>query len=119
MRKAVRINGIDSLVVTKLDVLDSFEKIKVLTSYELDGKEIKEMPSTADELLRVKQNYIEMPGWKQSLEQIKSLDELPAECKDFLEKIKELVECEISGFSVGPDRNQTVIYSNELLELVK
>ena len=60
-----------------------------------------------------------MPGWRTSLEEIKSLDELPEECKNYLEKITELVECKISGFSVGPDRSQTVIYSNELLELVK
>ena len=119
MRKAIRINGVDSLVVTKLDVLDSFEKIKVLTSYELDGKEISEMPSTAEELSRVKPNYIEMSGWKQSLVEIKSLEELPSECREYLNKISEIVDCEISGFSVGPDRSQTVIYSKELLELVK
>ena len=119
MRKAIRINGIDSMVVTKLDVLDSFDTIKVLTSYDLDGKEITEMPSTADELSRVKQNYIELPGWKQSLEEIKSLEELPTECRDYIDKISDLVDCKVSGFSVGPDRSQTVIYSKELLELVK
>jgi adenylosuccinate synthase len=96
------------MAITKMDVLDSLDKIRICTAYTLDGKTLSEFPDSIDELNRVKPVYEEVPGWQSETTDIKQYDKLPAKAKDYLTRLSELVGVPISMVSVGPDRNQTI-----------
>ncbi|MCB0325529.1 MAG: adenylosuccinate synthase [Bdellovibrionales bacterium] len=117
VRRAVRLNGIDSLVVTKLDVLDTFPVIRIATGYKLDGRPLDDLPVTTTETEQIEVIYEELPGWQQDTSAVRSYEDLPKEAKSLLERIGVISGCTISGFSVGPDRSQTVITDERLLEL--
>lgn len=112
LRRAVRLNGIDSLAITKLDVLAGIEKIKICTGYSLDGKELEDLPSLAAELDRVETKYIEMPGWGDEIVKATTWDELPATARDFIDTISELCACPVSIASVGAERLSTIFCKN-------
>ena len=108
MRHAAQINGLTSLVVTKLDVLDSFESIKVCTAYRYKGKEIKGFPSDIYKLNECEPVYEEILGWREDLSKIKKYEELPLNAKRYLEKLSELAAAPISMVSVGAERTQII-----------
>ncbi|MDD2403083.1 MAG: adenylosuccinate synthase [Victivallaceae bacterium] len=101
------VNGINKLAITKMDVLDQFEEIKICTAYELDGNKIDALPSSADELARVKPVYEIVPGWKADTTKCRDYNELPENAKKYLARIAELVDSKIAIISVGPKREQT------------
>ncbi len=101
------INGIDSVAVTKLDVLSKFDKIKVCVGYELDGKSLKSFPTDVERLSKVKPIYEVLPGWKKEISGCLSFSELPGETKDYLKFIAEKSGIKLKIISVGPNRNQT------------
>jgi adenylosuccinate synthase len=111
MQKAVRINGIDSIALTKLDVLSGLEKIKICIKYMLDGQELSDMPSLASELSRVEPEYIELPGWDESIERATKWHQMPVEARFYLSTVSEILGCPITIASVGPERSST-IFSN-------
>ncbi|NOY82679.1 MAG: adenylosuccinate synthase [Kiritimatiellaeota bacterium] len=110
-RYAVMLNGADTLAVTKLDVLDGLDVIKICTAYEIGGELIDRVPTEADDLERVVPQYEEVPGWKQSTAQAADWDELPAEAQAYLRRLEELVRAPIGLVSVGPRRSQTFAVS--------
>ena len=114
LRKAIRINGIESLLVTKLDVLTGFKKVKLATNYILGGKPLDDLPVCADECEQVETHYEEMDGWTEDLTGVRSFDDLPASTKNFINRLSTLCNVPISGFSVGPDRSQTIILDGNL-----
>lgn len=114
VRRAIRLNGIDALVITKLDVLSEFETIKIGTGYKLDGKVIDTFPLAPRDLDRVEVSYLELPGWREPIGDVRSLEQLPENAKRLLREIEKIVDCEVGGFSVGPDRVQTIILSEEI-----
>lgn len=114
VRHACRLSGIDTLMVTKLDVLSGFATVKIASRYVLDGKEIESLPTGRGELERVKVDYEEHPGWDEDLTGIRSLADLPKNARAFLNRIVEISRCELAGFSVGPGREQTVMTSPRL-----
>ena len=101
------INGIESVAVTKLDVLSSFDEIKVCVAYELDGKTVKSFPTDVERLSRVKPVYTTLPGWKTDISSCLSYSELPPETKSYLDFIAEKSGIKIKIVSVGPKRQQT------------
>jgi len=109
LRKAAMLNGLDSMAITKLDVLDTLEQIKICTAYKIDGKVTDEFPDSIAELERVEPIYEIVDGWKEDTTQIKDLDRLPAKARDYLKRLSNLVGCSISIVSVGPDRHQTML----------
>jgi adenylosuccinate synthase len=109
VQRAVRLNGIDSLIITKLDVLTGFSKLKLGTSYVLDGKTIEDLPVSHLDIERVEAQYEEIDGWQEDITGVRTLEELPSAARKFLDRIAEVVGCEIGGFSVGPDREQTIL----------
>jgi adenylosuccinate synthase len=113
-RYAVRINGLDCLAITKLDVLDELDELKVCVAYELDGKECQHFPSSSSELARCQPVYKTLPGWKQSTAECTSLDELPKQALDYLKFLAELMEVSIAIVSVGPSRDQTIIVEDPI-----
>jgi adenylosuccinate synthase len=113
-RYAVRINGLDCLAITKLDVLDELEEIKVCVAYDLDGKTCKHFPSNANEFARCKPIYKTLPGWKQSTTDCRSLEELPKEALNYLKFLGTLMETPIAIVSLGASRDQTIIVEDPI-----
>jgi adenylosuccinate synthase len=109
LRYTAAINGFDSIVVTKLDVLDEFETIPVCVGYRLAGREISEMPPTVREIEQVQPVYECVPGWATSTFGISSYDELPARARDYLAFLESRTGVEVGCISTGPERNQTIV----------
>lgn len=101
------INGIDSVAITKLDVLSSFKEIKVCVGYELNGKRLKSFPTDFEQLINVKPIYETLPGWETDINNCKNYDELPQNTKDYLDFISKESNIKIKIVSVGPKRTQT------------
>ena len=116
LRYTAEINGFDSMVVTKLDVLDEFDEIPVCVAYRRDGREIAEMPSTIAEIETIEPVYESVPGWKSSTFGIDSYDELPAKAKDYLAFLESRMGVEVGCISTGPERNQTIVRKGSRLE---
>ena len=108
LRRSFTINSISGLCITKLDVLDGMETLRICTAYELDGQLLDAPPVDVDELARCKPRFIDMPGWVESTVGAGSLDALPRQARDYLNKIEELGGVPIAIVSTGPDRNQTL-----------
>jgi adenylosuccinate synthase len=113
-RYAVRINGIDCLAITKLDVLDTLEEIKVCVAYEIDGKRCHDFPSSARLFSRCQPIYKTLPGWQQSTDHCRSLDDLPKQALDYLKFLAELMEVPIALVSLGASRDQTIIVEDPI-----
>ena len=106
---ARRISGINHLALMLFDVLSGLDTLKICYAYELDGKKIETIPATTYDYTRVKPLYIELPGWKEDITQVKSFDELPLNAQNYIRKVEELTKIKVSLFSVGPDRKQTIL----------
>ena len=106
---AVRINGMGSMVLTKIDVLSDFDKIKICTSYKYNEEIIKEFPVNLETLQDCIPVYEEMEGWKGDISRITKYVKLPQQLKDYINRIEELVKTEVVIVSVGPKRSQTII----------
>jgi adenylosuccinate synthase len=109
MRYTAAINGFDSLVVTKLDVLDEFDRIPVCVGYRSGGRDISGMPPTVAEIAALEPVYESLPGWRTSTFGIGSYDALPARAKDYIAFLERQTGVEAGCISTGPERNQTII----------
>jgi len=107
-RYAIRINGIDSIAMTKLDVLDKSEKIKVCTAYRCNDKIVEEFPTDLQLLDQCEPIYEEVKGWQESTSDIRNWDDLPSKAKDYLHYIELLIKKPIKIISVGSGREQTI-----------
>lgn len=117
-RTAVRLNGITSLAITKLDILDPLPTIKVCVGYKLKGETIDYFPTLAEELEEVEPIYEEMPGWQQPTSDMRTYEQLPEEAQNYLARITSLAGAPMSILSLGPDRNQTILLQHPLGEQV-
>ncbi len=108
VRFAVRLNGVDSLAITKLDILDSLDTIKICTGYRLDGKVLQTPPPILEDLERVEPIYEILPGWKTSTKDVSAYELLPVNARRYIERIQELVEAPIHIVSMGPERHRTI-----------
>jgi adenylosuccinate synthase len=115
LRYTAAINGFDSIVITKIDVLDDFEKINVCVAYRIDGKEVADMPPTVRDISKIEPVYECMPGWNTSTFGISSYEELPARAKEYLAFLESRMGVEIGCISTGPERNQTIVRSGSRL----
>jgi adenylosuccinate synthase len=112
VKYSAMINGIDSVAVTKLDVLSSFDEIKVCTGYKIDGKGIKTFPTDVDRLSQAVPVYESIPGWKMDISSCLSFNELPDKTKNYLNFISNKAGIKIDIVSVGPKRKQTFYSSS-------
>jgi adenylosuccinate synthase len=109
LRKSIQINGFTKLAITKLDVLNTFKKIKICTKYEIDGEITEQFPNNTEVLARAKPIYEEFNGWRCGLENCEKFDDLPENAKKYLNRLKELCYgVEFNMVSVGPDRSETI-----------
>lgn len=109
LRRSAKINGLSGLCITKLDVLDGIEELKICTGYILDGKPIDLLPIGADEVARCKPMYEVIPGWKESTFGVKSWQDLPNNAKAYLTMLEMLCEVPIAIVSTGPEREETIV----------
>ncbi len=103
------INGIGSLVVTKLDVFDTQREIQVCVGYRYKGSPIREMPPTAEQLTAVEPVYRTLPGWESSTYGIRDAASLPQAARNYLKFISDDLGCEIGMISTGPERDATIV----------
>jgi len=113
LRYASQVNGFTELVLTKLDILTGIEELKIATAYEIDGEEVAFPPGTNAELERAKPIYETLPGWKEDIAGARSPDELPKNAQAYIRRVGELCEVPVSMVSVGPERDQLVIFEGE------
>ncbi len=116
LRYTATINGFDSIVITKLDVLDEFETIPVCVAYKLNGRELTEMPSTVSEIEKLEPVYECVPGWNVSTFGLSRFEDLPAKARDYLAFLEARTGVEAGCVSTGPERNQTIIRPGSRLE---
>ncbi|KAF8967289.1 AMPSase 1 [Flammula alnicola] len=102
------INGYDSFNLTKLDVLDKLPEIKVAVKYKVDGKELVGFPANLELLEKVEVEYVTLPGWQSSIEEIRSYDALPENCKKYVEFIEDFMKVPVKWIGVGPGRESMV-----------
>ena len=113
LKRSVLLNGLSGLCITKLDVLDGLDTVKICCGYRSNG-EIRTVP-LAGELAGCEPVYEEMPGWQGATRGMKNYNELPENAKAYLQRIQELCEAPIAMISTGPDRTETIVLDNPLL----
>ena len=108
VKQAVILSSVKGIALTKLDVLDGFEEIKICTGYSLNGKTLNYLPSAEKKQKQIKPIYEVIKGWKKSIIGVKNLNNLPKEAKIYIKKIEELVGCPIILISTSPERSDTI-----------
>jgi adenylosuccinate synthase len=109
VRQTVRTSGIDGIALTKLDILDGFEEIKVCTHYLLDGRKIDRLPASQGEQARVEAVYETIEGWQESSQGARSWVDLPAQAVKYVRRIEELIGCPVTLLSTSPEREDTIL----------
>ncbi len=112
LRYAVRVNGLTGVAVTKLDVLDDFDTIRICTGYRYKGAILDEIPATLDIFAACEPVYEEMPGWKTPISGVRRFEDLPENARNYIRRLEELMECPIVMVSVGPRRDETISLKN-------
>ncbi len=112
VRQTIKISGIDGIALTKLDVLDELEEIKMSVAYELNGKKIDYLPAAVDDQLKVKPIYKTFKGWKSSTKGIKEFEKLPENAKIYIKELEKFIETKISSISTSPERSDTILIEN-------
>jgi len=95
--------------LTKLDVLDNLEEVKICIAYDLDGKKMDYLPAAVDDQLKVKPVYRTFKGWKTSTNGIKKFDDLPENAKKYINELEKFIETKVSSISTSPERNDTIL----------
>ena len=114
IERSVRLNGLSGICITKLDVLDGLDRVKICSGYRVDGK-TRTVP-VAGEMEHCEPVYEEMPGWQGVTRGMQDYTSLPANARAYLERIEELCEVPIAMVSTGPDRSETIMMENPLLQ---
>jgi len=109
VRQTIKISGINGIALTKLDVLDNLEEVKICIAYDLDGKKMDYLPAAVDDQLKVKPVYRTFKGWKTSTNGIKKFDDLPENAKKYINELEKFIETKVSSISTSPERNDTIL----------
>ena len=115
VRYSARVNGFDSLALTKLDVLDALDEVKVCTGYRFEGELLTEMPADMTVLEACEPVYETLPGWKAQTAGVRTFAELPKAARGYVERVSEVSGCEIGIVSTGPDRTDTIVRSQSAI----
>ena len=112
VRQSIKISGIDGIALTKLDVLDELEQIKICVEYDLNGKKIDYLPASVEDQLKIKPIYKTFNGWKTSTNGIKNIKDLPDNAKKYIFAIEDFIGAKISSISTSPEREDTILVEN-------
>ena len=109
VRQTIKIAGIDGVALTKLDVLDQLDEIKMCIAYEVDGKKMDYLPAAVDDQLKAKPIYKSFKGWNCSTKGVKKFDDLPDNAKNYIKELEKFIETKIASISTSPERNDTIL----------
>ena len=112
VRQTIKISGIDGIALTKLDVLDELDEIKMCIQYDLNGDKIDYLPAAVEDQLKIKPIYKTFPGWKTSTKGIKNINDLPDKAKNYIYAIEDFIGTKISSISTSPERDDTILIEN-------
>ena len=115
VKQSIKVSGINGIALTKLDVLDQLEEIKMCIGYEIAGKKIDYLPSTFEEQLKIKPVYKSYKGWKTSTKGIKKFEDLPENAKNYINDLEKFIETKISSISTSPERNDTILVEDPFI----
>ena len=109
VKQTIKISGINSIALTKLDVLDEFDQINICVGYDLDGERIDYLPSSSEQQFKIKPLYKTFEGWNSSTSGIKNFSDLPKNAQSYINFIQDFVETKVSSISTSPERNDTIL----------
>tara|TARA_B100001564_G_scaffold312389_1_gene285284 strand:+ start:39 stop:1331 length:1293 start_codon:yes stop_codon:yes gene_type:complete len=109
VRQTIKISGINGIALTKLDVLDELDEIKVCVEYELNGKRIKYLPTSSEDQFEIKPIYKTFPGWKSSTQGIRNIRDLPEKAKNYIYALEDFIGAKVSSISTSPERDDTIL----------
>ena len=112
VRQTIKVSGIDGIALTKLDVLDELDEIKMCIQYDLDGKKIDYLPASVEDQLKIRPIYKSFPGWKQSTSGVKNMQDLPENAKNYIFAVEDFIGTKISSISTSPERDDTILIEN-------
>ena len=112
VRQTIKISGIDGIALTKLDVLDELDEIKMCIEYDLDGKKMDYLPAAVEDQLKIKPIYKIFPGWKTPTNGIKNIEDLPDNAKKYIYAVEDFISAKISSISTSPEREDTILLEN-------
>ena len=112
VRQTIKISGINGIALTKLDVLDEFDEIKMCIHYELDGKKIDYLPTSSKDQFKVKPIYKTFLGWKISTQGVRNINELPEKARNYIIAVEDFIGAKISSISTSPEREDTILLEN-------
>ena len=109
VRQTIKIAGIDGIALTKLDVLDQLDEIKMCIAYEVNGKKMDYLPAAVDDQLKAKPIYKTFKGWNRSTKGIKKFEDLPDNAKNYIKELEKFIETKVASISTSPERNDTIL----------
>ena len=109
VRQTIKIAGINGIALTKLDVLDELDEIRVCIQYELNGKKIDYLPSSSEDQFKIKPIYKTFPGWKSQTRGIRNIQDLPEKAKNYIYALEDFIGAKISSISTSPERDDTIL----------
>ncbi len=109
VRQTIKISGINGIALTKLDVLDDLDEIKMCIQYELNGKKLDYLPAASEDQFNVKPIYKTFKGWKTSTQGIRNINDLPDAAKKYIKEVEDFIEAKISSISTSPEREDTIL----------
>ena len=112
VRQTIKISGINGIALTKLDVLDELDEIKMCTSYKLNGKKLDYLPAGAEDQFKIEPIYETFPGWKENTKGVRNIENLPDKAKKYIYALEDFVEAKISSVSTSPEREDTILLEN-------
>ncbi|MCP5086312.1 MAG: adenylosuccinate synthase [Rhodobacteraceae bacterium] len=112
VRQTCATSGVNGIALTKLDVLDGFETLRICTGYDLDGQHLDYLPTAADQQARCAPLYEEVPGWSESTEGARSWADLPANAIKYVRRVEELINCPVALLSTSPERDDTILVTD-------
>ena len=112
VRQTIKISGINGIALTKLDVLDELDEIKMCTSYKLNGKKLDYLPAGAEDQFKIEPIYETFSGWKENTKGIRNIENLPDKAKKYIYALEDFIEAKISSVSTSPEREDTILLEN-------
>ena len=112
VRQTIKISGVNGIALTKLDVLDELDEIKICVAYKLNGEELDYLPASANDQFKVEPVYKTFPGWKESTKGIRNIENLPDKAKKYIYALEDFIEAKVSSISTSPEREDTILLEN-------
>ena len=109
VRQTIKISGINGIALTKLDVLDELDEVKMCIAYELNGKKLDYLPAASEDQFNIKPIYKTFPGWKSKTQGIRNIKDLPEDAKKYIYALEDFIGAKISSISTSPERDDTIL----------